>query len=153
MSTVSCSSMGDVVSFAIEKEEKAVQFYRKCSKRAKNPAIRQFFEELALEEERHRDMLRDLDMLKLDDIRLKEVEDLRISDYLMDVSFSDDISYQDALTLAMKKEEKAHAFYAAWKNRCMSEKAEKLFAFLENEEARHKRRLETLYDEEILIWD
>jgi len=52
-----------------------------------------------------------------------------------------------------EEEEKAHAFYAAWKGKCASEKTAKLFEILENEEARHKRKLENLYDEEILTWD
>lgn len=153
MSTVSCTSMSDVVSFAIQKEENAMDFYRKCSQRAKNPGLKQFFEELVEEEQRHRDMLRELDELKLDEIKLKAVEDLKISDYLLDISFRDDITYQEALAMAMKKEEKAHAFYAAWKDKCSGEKTAKLFAILENEEAKHKRKLENLYDEEILTWE
>ena len=153
MSAVSCSSVGDVVSFAIEKEEKAMDFYLKCSERANNPGIREFFREMVQEEQRHRDMLRDLDALDLGGVKLEKVEDLQISDYLIDVQFKEDLTYQDALTLAMKKEEKAHAFYSGWKNKCVSEKAAKLFAMLENEEAKHKRKLENLYDDEILTWD
>jgi rubrerythrin len=153
MSAVSCSSVGDVVSFAIEKEEKAMEFYRKCSERAANPGIREFFQEMVQEEQGHRDMLRNLDTLNLDGVKLPRVEDLQISDYLIDIQFKDDLTYQDALTIAMKKEEKAHAFYASWKEKCVSEKAAKLFAVLENEEAKHKRKLENLYDEEILTWD
>ena len=153
MGAVSCSSVGDVVSFAIEKEEKAMEFYRKCSERATNPGIREFFREMVQEEQGHRDMLRNLDTLNLEGVKLPNVEDLKISDYLIDVQFKDSLTYQDALTIAMKKEEKAHAFYAAWKDKCVSEKAAKLFAVLENEEAKHKRKLENLYDEEILTWD
>lgn len=150
MSTVSCSSLDDVVSFAIEKEEKAMDFYRKCAEIAGNPGMKDFFEELAREEQRHRDMLRNLDTLQLAEVKLEKVEDLRISDYLLDIPFDRHMSYQEALTLAMKKEEKAHAFYAGWKNKCIHEKAASLFAILENEEAKHKRKLEALYDEEVL---
>ena len=153
MSAVSCGSVGDVVGFAIEKEEKAMDFYRKCSERAINPGIREFFREMVQEEQGHRDMLRNLDALDLDGVKLDKVEDLRISDYLIDVHFTEDLTYQEALIIAMKKEEKAHAFYAGWKDRCVSEKAATLFAILENEEAKHKRKLENLYDEEILTWD
>lgn len=153
MSTVSCSSMSDVVGFAIEKEENAMAFYRKCSERAKNPGIKDFFQEMVQEEQRHRDMLRDLDTLSLDGVKLPAVEDLQISDYMVDVAFRDDLTYQEALTIAMKREEKAHAFYGAWKKKCMSEKTAKIFELLEVEEAKHKRRLENLYDDEILTWD
>ena len=153
MSTLSCHSVSDVVDFAIQKEENAMEFYRKCAERAKNPGIKEFFKEMVTEEQSHRDMLRNLDSLNLDKVELKEVENLKISDYLVDVTFSDKITYQEALILAMKKEEKALAFYSGWKNKCMSEKASKLFQLLENEEEKHKRKLERLYDDEILGWD
>ncbi|MGA2400516.1 MAG: ferritin family protein, partial [Syntrophobacteraceae bacterium] len=105
------------------------------------------------EEQHHRDMLKNLDSLNLDKMELAKVEDLKITDYLVDVPFTESITYQEALLIAMKKEEKAHAFYSGWKDKCMSEKASKLFQVLENEEAKHKRKLESLYDEEILAWD
>ncbi len=153
MTTLSCHSVDDVVGFAIEKEEKAMEFYRQCADRAKNPGIKEFFREMVAEEQKHRDMLKNLDSLKLDEVKLKQVENLKISDYLVDVPFSEDISYQEALIVAMKKEEKALAFYSGWKNKCVSEKASKLFQLLANEEEKHKRMLEKLYDEEILNWD
>jgi len=153
MTAVSCSSVDDVVRFAIEKEEKAMDYYQKCSERAGNPGIREFFRDMAVEEQRHRDLLRDLNPSNLGEIKLERVEDLHISEYLIDVAFKDDITYQEALMLAMKKEEKASAFYAAWKERCVHEKTAKLFEMLALEEMKHKRRIETMYDEEILTWD
>ena len=153
MSELSCHSTSDVIEFAIQKEERTIEFYRKCAERAKNPGLKQFFEEMADEEKNHLDMLRGLDLQALDEIKLQEIEDLKISDYLLDVSFDEGMSYPDALTLAMKKEQKALAFYSAWKNRCIDQKASRLFEILENQEAKHKRKLEVLYDKEILIWD
>lgn len=153
MTTVSCSSMDDVVNFAIDKEVKAMDFYQKCADRAKNTGIKQFFQEMVEEEKRHRDMLKELNPMGLEGVKLDKVEDLRISDYLLDVKFKEDITYQEALTLAMKREEKAHAFYSSWQNKCMHEKTAKIFEILAGEEMKHKRRIETLYDEEILTWD
>lgn len=153
MSSVSCSSVDDVVNFAIDKEQKAMEFYQKCADRAKNPGIKKFFQEMAAEEQRHRDMLKGLDVLGISDVQLAKVEDLRIGDYLVDVQFYDEITYQEALTLAMKKEEKAHAFYSGWKNKCMHEKTSKLFELLAQEEMKHKRTIETIYDDQILSWD
>ena len=150
---ISCRSMQDVVGFAIQKEENTMEFYLDCAGRAKNPGIKAFFQEMAEEEERHREMLAGLDPQDLSDIRLERTEDLRIGDYLVDLPFHPDITYQDALILAMKKEEKAHAFYAGWKDKCANEKTARLFEILAEEEAKHKHRLETIYDEEILTWD
>ncbi|HOV87789.1 MAG TPA: ferritin family protein [Syntrophobacteraceae bacterium] len=153
MTAVSCSSVSEVVRFAIEKEEKAMDFYQKCADRAKNPGIKQFFMEMVQEEQRHRDLLKDLNPATLEGVQLSKPEDLRISDYLVDVKFRDDLTYQEALTIAMKKEEKAYAFYTGWQNKCMHEKTAKLFELLAAEEMKHKRKIETVYDEEILTWD
>jgi rubrerythrin len=146
--------MQDVVAFAIGREEKARDFYRACADNAKKEGIRDFFSEMAEEEERHRKLLADLDISAekpfsdLDEHG--NIKDLRLSDFMIDVKFSPDITYQQALAMAMKKEEKAHKFYEVWKSRCASEKSEKLFSFLAEEELKHKRRLEEIYDSEIL---
>lgn len=153
MTTVSCSSVDAVINFAIEKEEKAISFYQQCADRAKNQGIKKFFLEMVEEEKRHRQLLKELDLAALSDIKLAKVEDLRISDYLLDVQFHEQLTYQEALALSMKKEEKAHAFYLGWKDKCMHEKTARLFELLANEELKHKRKMETMYDEEILIWD
>ena len=153
MSVLSCHYVNDVIDFAIEKEEKAMQFYQECAERAKNPGIKEFFREMVAEEQGHRDMLKNLDSLNLDSVKLEQVENLKISDYLVDVPFTENVSYQEALIVAMKKEEKAMAFYGGWKDKCMNEKASKLFQVLENEEEKHKQKLEKLYDEDILSWD
>ena len=153
MSVLSCHSVNDVVDFAIQKEEKAMQFYQECADRAKNPGIKEFFREMVVEEQGHRDMLKSLDSLNLDNVKLQKVENLKISDYPVEVTFSESVSYQDALIIAMKKEEKAMAFYGGWKDKCMSEKASKLFQLLEMKKKSTKRKLEKLYDEDILGWD
>ena len=153
MTIVSCSSVDNVVNFAIEQEEKSMDFYSQCAERASNSGIKKFFQDLVLEEQRHRDLLKGLNEERLGEIKLEKVEDLHISDYLVDVPFKEDLTYQAALTLAMKKEEKAHAFYVSWKNKCLHEKTEKLFDLLALEELKHKQKLESKYDEEILTWD
>jgi rubrerythrin len=153
MSVLSCQYVGDVINFAIEKEEKAIAFYRECAERAQNPGIKQFFREMEAEEQGHRDMLKNLDTQNLSVLALQKVENLRISDYLVDVVFSETGTYQEALIVAMKKEEKAIAFYAGWKDKCVDGKASKLFEILANEEEKHKRKLEKLYDDDILGWD
>ena len=153
MTTVSCRSVDNVINFAIEKEEKAMAFYQQCADRAKNQGIKSFFLEMVAEEKRHRDLLEDLNPSALGEIKLEKIEDLRISDYLIDVEFHSALTYQEALTLSMKKEEKAHAFYLGWEDKCMHEKTAKLFEMLANEELKHKRKIETIYDEEILTWD
>ncbi len=157
MTAVSCRSMQDVVEFAIDREEKARDFYKNCAENTQNKGIREFFREMQIEEEKHRELLADLDLSNekpfYEYLEPGTVQDLKLSDFMVDVKFSPEINYQDALAMAMKKEEKAHIFYEAWKGRCASEKSEKLFSFLADEELKHKRRLEEIYDSEILQQD
>jgi rubrerythrin len=145
--------MEDVVAFAIDREEKAREFYLNCMEKAKNRGIREFFQEMADEEAHHRDLLKQQDLSGEEAFAPSQVEDLRLSDFMVDVQFTPDINYQQALAMAMKKEEKAHAFYAAWKDRCSSENTQKIFEFLAGEELKHKRKIEEIYDSDILQWD
>ncbi len=153
MNEIACRSMEDVIAFAIDREQKAHDFYLQCMEKAKKPGIKDFFREMADEEARHRDLLKEQDVSDEPAFQTSGVEDLKLSDFMVDVRFTPDISYQQALAMAMKKEEKAHAFYEAWKARCKSEKTSGIFEFLAGEELRHKRKIEEIYDTDILQWD
>ena len=153
MTQIACRSMQDVVAFAIDREEKARDFYLQCMEKSQNKGIKEFFKEMADEEERHRQILADHDLSEEPEFSGEPVQDLHLSDFMVDVKFTPDINYQQALAMAMKKEEKAHAFYAAWKARCSHEKTAKVFDFLAGEELKHKRKIEEIYDADILQWD
>jgi len=153
MSVIACRSITDVIEFAIDREKNALDFYLQCMNRAKNPGVRTFFQEMAEEEASHMKLLMDIDLSANPDFTPAAADDPGLSDYMIDVGFRPEISYQEALVMAMKKEEKAHAFYAAWKDRCGSGHTHRVFTFLAAEEKKHKEKIETLYDGEILQWD
>lgn len=153
MSEYTCRSMKDVIDFAVSREEESRDFYLNCRKKIKNQALKEFFQELADEEENHRNLLTQRDVSGLKDFTPAQVQNLKLSDFMVDVKFSPDMNYQDALTLAIKKEEKARAFYAAWQNRCGDKETAKLFEFLAGEEMKHKRKLEDVFDDDILMWN
>ncbi len=153
MSEYECRSMKEVVDFAIKREENARDYYLQCKEKAQNQGIKDFFQELADEEEKHRTLLTELDTSAEENFAPAQVENLKLSDYMVEADFRPEMNYQEALTLAMKKEEKAHAFYAAWQSRCSGGEAARLFEFLAGEEMKHKRKLEDIYDDEILMWN
>ncbi|MFP4225374.1 MAG: ferritin family protein, partial [Desulfobacterales bacterium] len=62
MTEIACRSMQDVVAFAIDREEKARDFYRQCAEKAQKKGIKEFFQEMADEEERHRSLLVEQDL-------------------------------------------------------------------------------------------
>ena len=144
------STLQEVIQFAIAKEKNAQTFYRSAASLSQYPGIGPLFLELAAEEEKHQKLLEELpDPLTLPE-KSREIPDLKISDYLMDLKFQKDLKYQDVMILAMKNEEKSLKFYRAWESKTQNPAMKKLFTYLGDQEAEHKYRLESIYDEKIL---
>ena len=140
----------EVVRFAIEKEIGTYSLYTMCGQIARYSGAKELFEELAEEEEGHRKLLENLSIGRVDQAKLEPVQDLKISDYLIEVERRPDSSYADILRLVMKNEEHSVKLYDDLKESCRDEDLKKLFAFLAQEEAKHKLKFEKIYDEEIL---
>ena len=139
----------EIVREAVRKEADAASFYRMAGERVKS-GISKVFEEMAAEEEKHRKLLEDLDWDKVNQYELKDTPDLKISEYLEDVPYDDSMSYQDAIRMAIKNEEKSRNLYlASAKHFTENPDMEKLFKMLAQEEAKHKLRLEQIYDDEV----
>src|SRR4030042_5758965 len=113
------------------------------------PGVRKAFEELAAEEEGHKRRLEDFDLKRIDEMALKEVKGLGLSEILEDVPFSPDMSYADLLRMAIKSEEKSQRFYASTAEIVSDPGLKKLLLILAQEESVHKERLEKIYDNEI----
>jgi rubrerythrin len=140
----------EIIRFAIDKEIKSYNFYTDASKVAKYSGAKDLFSDLAQQEVGHRKMLEKFDMEKIAQAMIEKVPDLKISDYMVDSEFSPDMSYADILRKAMKMEERALKLYNDMKEENKDANLVKLFSFLANEEAKHKLRLEKIYDDEIL---
>ena len=63
------------------------------------------------------------------------------------------MNYQGINIIAMKREEKAIKMYSDMLAKIDDPEAQKLIQFLIDEEANHKLRLETEYDENVLVED
>jgi rubrerythrin len=140
----------EIIKFAIDKEINAFNFYTKASKVSKFSGAKDLFSDLAKEEVGHRKMLEKLDMKKIARGKIEKVPDLRISTYIADAEFKPDMPYADTLRMAIKMEERALKLYTNMNKSNKDEKLNKLFTLLANEEAKHKLRLEKIYDDEIL---
>jgi rubrerythrin len=141
--------MDDILRFAIRKEADAAAFYRMAAGRS-NPGTKKMFEALALEEEGHKAKLERFDPKQIDKMERKEHPTLGLAELLEDVPFSPDMSYADLLRMAIKNEEKAERLYHSMSRSIQDPSVNNLFAVLAQEEAAHKKRLEKMYDEEIL---
>ncbi len=143
----------EIVRFALEKEKEAVDFYRQCSMLTTRAAMKEVFLEMADEEKNHVRMLENFKPERVEKVKLKEIPNLKISDYLVEKEFSPNMSYQDLLILAMKREEKSYDLYTAFAEKGGDSSVVKLFQFLAQEELNHKNRLEKEYDDVVLKWD
>ncbi len=143
-----------VIEFALEKEGEAKALYDNLANRSKSNRGNTIFKELAAEEEKHYEALSNLDISRIkDSFKKAKVPDLKISDYLHEVSFSPDMTYQDILVLAMKSEEHSHSLYLGLANNSDDLELKNIFEFLAKQEARHKLKVETEYDDYILTQD
>ena len=72
----------------------------------------------------------------------EKVKDMKIADYLVDVAPKPDMTYAEALILAMKKEKKAFRLYTFLSEEAKNPLFERIVPSLHLEEARHKLRFE-----------
>jgi len=138
------------ISFAKEKEDGAIHFYESAKQMTKRSSSKVMFQEMADEERKHLRMLDDLSGEDIESFPVEKVPDLKISQYTADVPFSPDLDYQQILIVAMKKEEEAHRLYTDLANMTGDPKLAKLFQILAQEEAKHKLRLESEYEDHVL---
>ncbi len=146
-------SAQEILEFAIQKEEEARDFYLEWSGRMEKASMKKKLQDFANEELKHKEKLTAIKADKLQMQALspeKKVMDLKIGDYLVDVDPSTNLDYQGALILAMKKEKKAFKLYNDLAEMTQNENMRTLFLGLSQEEAKHKLKLETEYDEYIL---
>ena len=143
-------NVDDILDFAINEEQMAVDFYSELSENSKTDDMRQVFMEFAEEEIKHK-----MRLLKIKEegfyILEKEViADLKISDYVVNVKPTPNMTYEEALILAMKKEKAAFKLYLALSDRAPNAALKDMFLGLAQEESKHKLRFEIEYDEYVL---
>jgi rubrerythrin len=143
-------SIDDILDFAIRAEQESVDFYSDLAARSKNEEIKKVFLEFAGEEMKHKSRLQGIKDEKTLQLSHETVKDMKIADYLVDVAPKPDMTYADALVLAMKKEKKAFMLYTFLSEEAKDPFMKGLFLTLALEEARHKLRFEVEYDEYIL---
>lgn len=141
------SAYEEIIDFAIENEEEAYNFYKELASKMEKPAMKDVFNGFAQEEKGHKQRLLDVKAGKQGLSVPKKTPDLKMSDYLVDVAPRSDMSYQDALILAMKKEKAAYRLYTDIAANAEDAKIRQLFMQLAEEEAKHKLRFEIEYDD------
>lgn len=139
-----------VIEFAIEREREAVQFYQDLQEKTRFSSQKEMLKELEMMERGHITVLTNILEKGAEKIVHKEIEDLQISEYLVAEEPKADLSYQDILIVAMKREEASTKLYTELAGRFKGTETEGVFKRLAEEESGHKYKFEKLYDEDIL---
>ncbi|MGQ9616241.1 MAG: ferritin-like domain-containing protein [Spirochaetota bacterium] len=144
-------NLQEIIKFAIEKEKEAARLYDEASLMEESASVKKTFQELAGEERKHRKLLENMEKegleKSLSSYTIKWINNMRRSDYLVDIKYEKGMPYRDILILAMKREEKSFKLYNDLLKQSTVESHKKLFSLLSQEEAKHKLKLETIYDD------
>lgn len=142
-------SVNEVLDFAIEKEVEAREFYLEWAKKLENKALAEQFVLFAGEENKHKEKLQRVKAGSTFKPAARQVTDLKIVDYLVDIVPTAEMDYQEALIVAMRREKASFKLYSDLAAMAQDEGLRETFLALAQEEAKHKLRLETVYEKEI----
>jgi len=147
-------SVDEILDFAIANEVGANKFYLELASKMEIPAMKQAFEEFAAEEAAHKVKL---ESVKRGDFSFgsgaAKVQTLGLADYLVEGEPKPDMTYAEALILAMKQEKAAYKLYQDLAAAAEAQELTDLFLSLAAEEAKHKLRFEIEYDDVVLKED
>lgn len=137
----------EILEFAISEEAAAAKFYTELAEKVERPWMRDVLLGFSKEELGHKAKLEGVREKGFSGSATKAITNLKISDYLVDVTPSEDITYQDALIIAAKKEKAAFRLYSDLAEKMDDPEFKDLLLHLAQEEAKHKLRFEVEYDD------
>lgn len=143
-------NIDDILDFAINEEQKAVDLYTNLAASAKTEDVKAVFLEFAKEEIEHKARLTTIKTNGLFTMKPEQVIDLKISDYSVSNELQPDSTYADTLVFAMKKEKAAFKLYTKLAEKAPNNDLKNVFLALASEESKHKLRFEIEYDEFVL---
>jgi len=141
------NSIDEVLTHAIGEEQAAADFYTRLADNAKVPGMKQTFYGFAQEEMGHKARLEAIKAGGKFRPIPRQIADLKIADYLVDIAPDPHLDYRSALVVAMKKEKAAFKLYSDLAASTADETIRAVFRGLAQEEANHKLRFEIEYDD------
>ncbi len=145
---MSQEKFNEILNYAIERENEAAEFYRYMQDIVKFESQKELLKEYQLMEESHARALKTISESSIEAISISQVQNLKISDYVVEKQPTADMTYQDIITIAMKREESAYRLYTQMSESISEPKIKKLFEKLAEEELKHKLHFEKIYDDE-----
>ncbi len=139
-----------IIDFAVDREKEAVEFYQDLQTKTRFAEMKETLKDLEMMERGHINTLETIRTQGLEKVEVKEIHDLKISDYMVDIEPSPDMDYENILIVAMKREQKSKELYEDLAKRFAGEEIEKVLLKIAAEETEHKLRFEKIYDQHVL---
>lgn len=143
-------SLNHILDFAMGQEQSAVDFYTKLAANARSADMKSIFEQFAREEIGHKARLTKIKEEQLFNLPKEKVADMKIADYVAYPELGENITYDEALKVAMAREKAAFKLYSRLADIADNDAMREVFQFLAQEESKHKLRFELEYDEYVL---
>lgn len=147
------SGFQEIIRFAMDREDESIQTYERLNQMTKTPGLKKLIDELKKDEENHKKLLKKVSQGEVHSYNVKDVTDLKITDYLIKEKLRPDMDFQSLLIFAAKKEQKSVDLYSELEKKVGDEELKKLFGFLVQQEKSHKLKLEKEYDKHVLEQD
>lgn len=139
------SEFNDILDYAINEEVLSYEFYTEAAGKVEDEALKDTFTDLAKEELDHKKFLEDFKDSHSETIDLKESVDYKIADTIDKPELTTDMSFSDAIALAIKREDEAMEMYQSLADATVEDDKKSVFIGLKNMEQMHKTRLEDIY--------
>lgn len=136
-----------VIDMAIKREEEAFAFYNDLHNKVEDPSAKDSLQFLSKEEKKHKEFL-----VKYrqggygeEGLRLTEVVDNKIADYLEKPDIKKDMESKDVYLVAAHRELNSYNFYKSLADLHPEGSAKAILLRMANEEKKHKEKVEYLY--------
>jgi rubrerythrin len=142
-------TLNDLLDAAIQDEIGAQKFYLDACEITKNAKLREFLKSLAAEEKGHERILRGVKEMEIYDGSLPVDEEcirkIELAHHIADEKPISEMTLEDAMIVAMKKENQASKIYGQMEESTPQEELKKLFSSLALDERRHFTSIEEHY--------
>jgi rubrerythrin len=139
-------NLGEILQFAISLEQMSYDFYINLSGRAGSDAMKRTLLDFAEEEKGHRQRLERI-LGVAEDVAISQINKEELDKYISAVPVPDNLSYEEAVKIAINKEHAAMMLYQILAKMTEDKPLRDVLELLAVEEAHHKRRFEKEYHE------
>lgn len=139
-----------IIEFATLREQDAVDFYHGLQEHAKFSDQKQMLIDFENMEKGHIAILKNIHKKGLDFLDPNKPSNMKTSDYILASYDEKNLSYENILVIAMKREEYSYKLYKDLATKFPDTEVATLFNNLATEEIRHKNQFADMYDKHVL---